>query len=81
MLYLPKSVKQLAPSFALESGIEKVYFFGEPPKGFTEGTGGVTAKSVPSSATLYYIEGTPGWTSPTWTGADGTVYKTETFKP
>ena len=30
---------------------------------------------------LHYIEGKSGWTTPTWTAPDGTVYTTAAFVP
>lgn len=73
-LYIPAALQIIASDFSKGTPLEKVYFYGSPPKGFS-------VISFPSTATLYYIEGTPGWTSPTWTAPDGTVYKTATFKP
>ena len=80
-LHIPASVEQIGPNFAAGASLQKVYFYGSPPKGFTESSGGITIISFPPTATLYYIEGTPGWTSPTWIAPDGTVYNTATFKP
>lgn len=64
--------------------IEKVYFYGDAPKWGKLAICNIgSGESAPASAqpTLYYIEGAAGFTSPTWTAPDGTVYQTATFDP
>ena len=46
--------------------------------------GGVPASCgsyiVSTNTTIYYNDGASGWTTPTWTAPDGTVYNTQVIK-
>ena len=73
-LSIPASVTQVSENFSYGTKLKNVYFYGEAPKGFSK-------SSIPETATIYFAEGTEGWTAPTWTAPDGTVYQTKTFQP
>lgn len=70
-IVIPTSVTTLgANAFRDCTDIHNAYFRGNVPT-----TWGNTA--LPSSVTIYYPSGnTSGWTTPTWTAADGTTYNT-----
>jgi len=70
----PKTLRIISPEAFDATSLKTVYFYGDMPKG-------INAKSIPPTATLYYTAGAKGWTSPTYTAVDGTVYKTEIFDP
>ena len=54
--------------------LQSIYFNGDVPTSWG-------ANSVSDNVVIYYPEGnTSGWTSPTWTAPDGTVYNTKTYK-
>jgi len=53
-----------------------VYFMGPPPKMGEELIEDLEERSFDKNAVLYYVEGTPGWTTPTWEG-----YTTKTWTP
>jgi len=75
---IPDSVKKIEfRVFGECTKLTDVYFCGNIPSEWT------TIPSVfPETVTIYYPEGnTSGWTSPTWTAPDGTVYNTATFVP
>lgn len=84
---IPASVERIGSMGLRQSvkdPIEKVYFYGDAPKWGTLAICNIgSGESAPASAqpTLYYIEGAAGFTSPTWTAPDGTVYQTATFDP
>ncbi len=56
--------------------LRAIYFYGEAP--YSVGTN--VFHNVPSDHVIYYIEGSRGWTSPTWK-ASGQVHKTAVFVP
>lgn len=57
--------------------LENVYFYGPVPSVWEKYAFGFPQ----SKLFLNYIEGTNGWTSPTWTDPHGTVFRTVTFTP
>lgn len=79
-----ESIGKMAIRQSINDPIEKVYFYGDAPKWGKLAICNIgSGESAPASAqpTLYYIEGAAGFTSPTWTAPDGTVYQTATFDP
>ena len=75
-IVIPPNVTDIR-NFAFYSceSLKSVYFLGDAPSSIDESV----FVNVPSELVFYYIDGTSGWTSPTWTGPDGNVYKTEKF--
>lgn len=78
ILTIPGSVTSIGKDAFWGCGnIKSAYFYGDIPTKwivpyFTDTIDGFT---------IYYPEGnTSGWTSPTWTAPDGTVYNTATFE-
>ncbi len=60
-------------NFNFFTSLQKIYFNGNAPTDWN-------VANLPDSVIIYYLEGnTSGWTSPTWTAPDGTVYKTAIF--
>ncbi len=59
-------------AFAHCSNLKAVYFIGKVPEFW--GTS-VFADNDPDFK-IYYIDGIPGWSTPTWTAPDGVTYKT-----
>ncbi|MBE6614189.1 MAG: hypothetical protein E7631_02665 [Ruminococcaceae bacterium] len=78
-LTIPSSVETIEyAAFAFCRNIHNVFFNGDIPANL----GGYFFFDFPTDFTIYYPEGnTSGWTSPTWTAPDGTVYNTATFVP
>ena len=78
-LYIPASVVSLGSQICSYSwNLTKAYFYGNVPTNW----GFSSFSPCHQDFTIYYPEGnTSGWTSPTWTAPDGTVYNTATFKP
>ena len=77
-VYIPASVQLYGLDvFSDCTSLQHVYFLGDPPHG-SNPFGNID----PAQFTIYYPEGnTSGWTSPTWTAPDGSVYNTATFVP
>lgn len=57
--------------------LENVYFYGPVPSVWEKYAFGFPQ----SKLMLLYIEGAAGWTSPTWTDPNGTIFNTATFTP
>lgn len=57
--------------------LENVYFYGPVPSVWEKYAFGFPQ----SKLTLLYIEGADGWTAPTWTDPNGTIFNTATFTP
>ena len=70
---IPDSVISIG-SYAFKncSNLKKVTFNGNAPTIWESGVFANTAAAI----TIYYNEGTAGWTTPTWTAPDGSVYQT-----
>lgn len=64
-------------AFADCSSLNSIYFLGNVPERWGDH---VFSSYLSSKFIIYYPEGnTSGWTSPTWTAPDGSVYNTSTF--
>jgi len=76
---IPSSITTIGDlAFAYIPHLSKAYFYGNVPTTWGQGL----LYGPASNFTIYYPEGnTSGWTSPTWTAPDGTVYNTATFIP
>ena len=74
-LILPDSITYLSRmAFNGCKNIQSAYFCGDIPTNW----GKEVFSNMADNFTIYYPEGnTSGWTSPTWTAPDGTVYNTE----
>ena len=77
-LTIPDGVTSIGNyAFSDCTGIESAYFYGDVPQEW----GTYVFKNNADGFTIYSPEGnTSGWTSPTWTAPDGTVYNTVTFE-
>ncbi len=70
---IPASLTTLGEyAFGFCHSFTQVTFAGNVPNTWGE-------DAITESATIYYSEGTTGWTTPTWTAPDGTVYNTKTI--
>ncbi len=78
-LTIPDSVTSIGKyAFRGCAGFTGAYFYGDVPAEWRTKVFYNNADDF----TIYYPEGnTSGWTSPTWTAPDGTVYNTATFVP
>ena len=77
-LYIPASVEKIGNNvFEHSQALTGVYFYGNVPVSF----GNSIIANCSDDLKLYYISGTSGWTTPTWTAPDGTVYATAIFTP
>lgn len=73
-LTIPASVSSIGNyAFRYCGRLKDAYFLGDVPETF--------GSSVFTDTVLHYIEGKSGWTTPTWTAPDGTVYTTAAFVP
>ncbi len=54
------------------SNLETIYFEGDAPTS----VGGQAFSNISANVKIYYYEDSDGWSSPTWTAPDGTVYNT-----
>ena len=70
---IPASVNELQNgAFDSCTALKQVTFLGDVPE-----TMGDAFSNTPEDLTIYYYEGTNGWTSPTWTDSNGNTYNTE----
>ncbi len=70
---IPASVNELQNgAFDSCTALKQVTFLGDVPE-----TMGNAFSNTPEDLTIYYYEGTNGWTSPTWTDSNGNTYNTE----
>lgn len=73
---IPASVTKLdSRAFDYCDSLTDIYFCGDVPTTCGE----YIARSA--NLTIHYIEGRSGWTTPTWTSPDGTVYNTAIWNP
>ena len=79
-LIIPDSITFMDDmAFADCSSLNSIYFLGNVPERWGDH---VFSSYLSSKFIIYYPEGnTSGWTSPTWTAPDGSVYNTATFVP
>lgn len=77
-IIIPKSVNQIHEyAFSGADQLNAIYFKGDVPRIME-----AQALGSRRDAVIYYVAGTKGWTSPTWTMPDGgEVFKTATWKP
>ena len=76
----PSTLRKLgASAFAYNQKLRDVFFLGDVPADFGKDAFQTWADYTPP--TLHYAIGTSGWTKPTWTSPDGTVYSTSPFDP
>ena len=76
-IVIPASVSEIGKNcFKGCSDLKTVYFYGSVPN-FDSGE----FHETHSDLTLRYVDGTSGWTTPTWTAPDGTVYTTAIITP
>lgn len=69
---IPSTVVSIqSNAFDACSSLKKATFLGDAPQYF-----GNAFANTTEDFTIYYYEGTSGWTTPTWTAPDGTVYNT-----
>lgn len=92
-IVFPASLEQVFAHALLNTAVKALYFYGDAPE-FVPFAGATTpfyntvvsdgktyGVTIDQQPTIYYIEGKKGWTSPTWTAPDGTVYNSATFDP
>lgn len=78
VIYIPASVEIIGNEvFGHTRSLKGIYFYGDVPTTF----GTNITDSCSDDLKLYYIAGKSGWTSPTWTASDGTVYNTVIWNP
>ena len=76
----PSTLRKLgASAFAYNQKLRDVFFLGDVPADFGKDAFQTWQDYTPP--TLHYAIGTSGWTKPTWTSPDGTVYSTSPFDP
>ncbi|MBO5035703.1 MAG: leucine-rich repeat domain-containing protein [Clostridia bacterium] len=75
-IIIPDSLTSIGgKAYGACDSLQTVHFNGNVPSIWGETV-------LPEEVVIYYPEGnTSGWTSPTWTAPDGTVYNTMTFNP
>lgn len=78
ILKIPESVTSIGENAFLDcENIQYARFYGDVPNVW----GGTVFSNIADGFTIYYSKGnTSGWTSPTWTAPDGTVYNTDVFE-
>ncbi len=74
-IYVPASVNSIG-YYAFSTRGSHIYFYGDVPTTWSNYALGYT-----DYHTIHYIEGKSGWTTPTWTAPDGTVYNTAIWNP
>ena len=76
----PSTLARIGDSaFRYGQFLNNVFFLGDAPTVF--GKTVFNKWEGYAAPTLHYASGTDGWTSPTWTAPDGTVYATSMFDP
>ncbi len=66
-------------AFQYSQSLSEVFFCGDVPSSFGDYV--FTKWEGYTLPTLHYASGTSGWTTPTWTAPDSTVYSTAVFVP
>ncbi len=83
-IHIPASVVSIREdAFGYCYQLTDAYFYGDVPAewGFPNGSAYGGWNVITNGATIHYIEGKSGWTSPTWTAPDEAVYNTAVFVP
>ena len=75
---LPNSVTSISNNaFSSCTNMISSYFYGNPPEIF----GSDVFYQVPQTFSIYYLEGTSGWTTPTWNGYPAVPFTEPTIQP